>query len=142
MMNAVIWLEAMLEAQTPTAARPAASSAAPTYCATMGPHWRSAPSPRDSGMGRVSASAVQRKSRLPRYFPASSSSSVIGCARTTSSTPFRVSSASVRIVTAGTKKSNSQGSRSSIGRRLADPARYDWRKKRKAFTPRNTTSST
>ena len=50
--------------------------------------------------------------------------------------------AGARMVTAGTKKRKSHGSRSSIGRRLACPVRYASRKKRKAFTPAKTTSST
>ncbi len=57
-MNAVIWLRVRHEAQTPTPARPAPSSSEPTYWATIGPHCRSAPTARASGIGRVQSSAT------------------------------------------------------------------------------------
>jgi hypothetical protein len=141
-MKAVIWLRDRLEAHTPMPAMPAASSPAPTYCARMVPLCRSAPAARPSGMASVSASAIQRKSTEPTYLPSSSSSSLSGWASTTSICPLRMSSASARMVTAGTKKRNSQGRRSSMGRRLAVCERKAWRKKRKPLIARNTTSRT
>ena len=102
-MKAVIWLRVRQEAQTPTPAMPAASSIDPTYWATIGPHCRSAPAARAKGIGRVKSSATQRNRTVPRYFPSSSSSSVRGWERITSSRPVLVSSARLRIATAGTK---------------------------------------
>ena len=115
-MKAVIWLRVTLDAHTPTAASPAMRRAAPRYCAIRTPTSSFAPSARPSGIVSVSASAISRNSTWPAYFPTSSSSSVMGCASTTSSVPARVSSASARIVTAETRTSSSHGSKSSIGR--------------------------
>ena len=114
-MNAVIWFPDKLEAHRPTPPNPRARRAAPAYCATTTPASRSAPKESTSGIGNVSASASHKNRTCPRYLPASSSASLIGCASTTSNVPLRDSSARARIVTAGTKKRNTQGSRSSIG---------------------------
>jgi len=54
--------------------------------------------------------------------------------------PERASSASARIVTAGTRNRSSQGRKSSIGRSVATPYNSIWRKHRKSFTATNTTS--
>ena len=59
-MNAVIWFWLTLDAHTPTAARPATSSAAPTYCATTIPSSGAVPSARPSGTVRVIARAIRR----------------------------------------------------------------------------------
>ncbi len=118
-LNAVIWLGVTLEAHNPTAVNAATSSTAPTYCATITPACRSAPSDSPSGIVRVSVRAMQLNSSAPRYLPTTSSNSVMGCASTTSSVPERTSSDSVRIVTAGAKHSRTHGSRPSIGRSVA-----------------------
>ncbi len=122
-MNAVIWLRVTLDAQTPTPASPRSNSAAPTYCAIRIPTWGPVPSARPSGMVSVMARASHRNSTWPAYLPSSSSSSLIGCASTTSSVPERASSARARIVTAGTRNRNTQGRKSSIGRSDATPYR-------------------
>jgi hypothetical protein len=108
-----------LEAHSPTAVNAAASSTAPTYWATITPACRSAPSESPSGIVRVSSKAMQLNSNAPRYLPMTSSTSVMGCASTTSSVPERASSDSVRMVTAGAKNSRIHGSRPSIGRSVA-----------------------
>src|SRR3989442_401322 len=120
-MNAVIWLPVTLDAQIPTAPSPAIRSVAPTYCATSTPTGRCAPRASPSGSVSVRASAITRNDTWPRYLPASSSSSVMGCASTTSSVPLRASSARARIVTAGARNNSSQGSRSSMGRSDGTP---------------------
>ncbi len=120
-MNAVIWLRVTLDAQIPTPPSPRINRAAPTYCAMTMPSGGAVPRARPSGMASVMASASHRKSTWPTYLPTSSSSSLIGCASTTSSVPERASSARARIVTAGTRNRSTQGRKSNIGRSDATP---------------------
>ena len=118
-MNAVIWLRVIDDAHTPTDSICAASSDAPTYCATMMPGSASDANRTPSAMGSVPASVIRMKSQLPRNLPSTISVSVSGCASSHSSVLPRRSSARLFIATAGTNTTSSHGSRSKNGRSVA-----------------------
>ena len=124
-MNAVIWFRVMLDAQTPRATNCAARRPPPMYSAPgRSPRPRPTPVTRRS---RSVASRGGRPSRTPNRRGTSHpmiSASVSGWATSHSSVFPRRSSASVRIVAAGTKTAKSSGSRSKIGRSVAMLAPY------------------
>ena len=93
------------------------------YCASMMPGSASETTRTPMAVGTVPASASMTKSQSPRNLPATTSSSVSGCARSHSSVLLRRSSASVRIVAAGTKIAKRIGSRSKIGRKRCHAGR-------------------
>ncbi len=141
-MKAVIWFRVIPDAQTPRAVSWPARRTAPMYWARTMPGSASDTRSTPSAVGTVPASASRTKAQSPRNLPTTSSVSVSGCASTHSSVLLLRSSASVRMVAAGTKTAKRMGRRSKMGLSEATPVAYIVRNARKSVTARNATMST
>ena len=109
-MNATIWLRVRLDVNSPMDTNAAASRRALRYCPTAAPMSKSPAVITAMGNPSVAMIANATNANPDRNFENSTVQPRIGCVRSNSSVPSRFSSASSRIVAAGTKIASSQGS--------------------------------
>ena len=109
-MNATIWLRVRLDVNSPMDTNAAASNNALRYCPTAAPMSKSPAVITAIGNPSVAMIANATNANPDRNLENSTVQPRIGCVRSSSSVPSRFSSASSRMVAAGTKIASSQGS--------------------------------